>query len=219
MQIHKNELTTGILVIITAVIFTGAIIIIGMPGVLKPLNTYHVYFDNAMGIRPGAPVLLAGREIGKVSKLSSPIPLNQRPPGHLDFEVMIDLQVERKAEIYRTVTVNLTQQGLMGQQVINFVHGEETSGHAKDKTTFVGERIPDISESVSRDIKRLTGPESDLALTIKNVKTLTDTLNQSNIAGVINNTEQLTNTLKREPWRLLWPGTKSYPGDKKQKDH
>lgn len=217
MQIHRNELTTGILVIFTAVIFTAAIVIIGMPGVLKPLNTYHVYFDNAMGIRPGAPVLLAGREIGKVTNLTSPIPLNQRPADHADFEVMIDLQVERKAEIYQIVTVNLTQQGLMGQQVINFVHGEETSGLAKNKTAFVGERIPDISESVSKDIKRLTGPESDLALTIKNVKKLTDTLNESNIAGVINNTEQLTSTLKREPWRLLWPSSKSYPEDKKKK--
>jgi hypothetical protein len=40
-----------------------------------------------------------------------------------------------------------------------------------------------------------------------------ETLNNSKIPQVIKNSEQLTDTLKREPWRLLWPSTKSYPGD------
>jgi len=40
-----------------------------------------------------------------------------------------------------------------------------------------------------------------------------ETLNNSQIPQVIKNTEQFTDTLKREPWRLLWPSTKSYPGD------
>jgi len=65
MQIHKNELTTGILVLVTLGILAAILVVIGMPGVIKPLNTYRVYYDNASGIRPGAPVLLAGREIGK----------------------------------------------------------------------------------------------------------------------------------------------------------
>ena len=75
MQIRQNEITTGLLVLVTFGIFITILIIIGMPGLIKPLNTYRIYFDNAEGIRPGAPVLLAGREIGKVTSLKSPIPL------------------------------------------------------------------------------------------------------------------------------------------------
>jgi hypothetical protein len=77
----------------------------------------------------------------------------------------------------------------------------------------VGERVPDISEAVSANMKRLTGPDSDLALTIKNAKTFMETLNNSQIPQVIKNTAQFTDTLKREPWRLIWPSTKTYPGD------
>src|SRR5471032_878373 len=113
MQIHKNEITTGILVLVTVGVLLAILVVIGMPGVIKPLNTYRIYYDNANGIRPGAPVLLAGREIGKVTALQSPVPLDKRPAGHPDFEVSIDVQVERKAEVYHTVTVHLTQQGLM----------------------------------------------------------------------------------------------------------
>ena len=213
MQIHKNEITTGILVLVTFGILITILVIIGMPGVIKPLNTYRIYVDNAEGIRPGAPVLLAGREIGKVMALKSPVPSEKRPQGHPDYEVSIDVEVARNAEIFRTVTVHLTQQGLMGQQVIDFVHEDESSGLAENHTEFVGERVPDISEAVADNMKRLTGPGSDLALTIQNAKTFMETLNNSQIPQVIKNTEQFTDTLKREPWRLFWPETKSYPGD------
>jgi len=216
MQIHKNEITTGILVLCTLGILVAVLVVIGMPGVITPMNTYRIYYDNANGIRPGAPVLLAGREIGKVSALLSPVPLDKRPAGHADFEVAIDVQVAQEAQIYRVVLVRLTQQGLMGQQVIDFVQGDESSGLAEDRMEFIGERVPDLSESVADNMERLTGPDSDLAHTIKGTRTLMETLNGSQIKGVISNTEQMTDTLKREPWRLIWPSTKSYAGDEKK---
>src|SRR5271155_535433 len=80
---------------------------------------------------------------------------------------------------------------------------------------MVRERVPEISEMVADNMKRLTGPDSDLALTIKNAKTFMETLNNSQIPQVIKNTEQFTDTLKKEPWRLMWPATKSYPDDEK----
>ena len=84
---------------------------------------------------------------------------------------------------------------------------------AESHAEFIGERVPDISEAMTDDMKHLTGPDSDLALTIKNAKTFMETLNNSQIPQVIKNTAQFTDTLKREPWRLLWPATKSYSGD------
>lgn len=205
MQIHKNELTTGILVVATVLILLGVLVVIGMPGVLRPLNTYRIYYDNANGIRPGAPVLLAGREIGKVTLLESPVPLEKRPKDHANYEVSIDVQVDKKAMIYRNATARLTQQGLMGQQVIDFVRGDVNAGATENGAEFIGERVPDITESVNENMKRLTGPESDLAATIKNTKTFVAMLNKSPIPQVIENAEELTDVLKKEPWRLLWP--------------
>lgn len=214
MQIHKNETTTGILVLVSTVIFLAVVTVLGAPGLIKPLNTYKIYYDNASGIRPGAPVLLAGREIGKVTRMESPIAPEKRPPGHPDYEVAIEVQVDRKAQIYQNVTVHLTQQTLMGQQVIDFVHGDLASGVAPNHTEFTGERIPDLSESVSNQVKQLTGPGSDLAETLRNAHIFMDTLNHSQIKETIQNAEQMTDTLKREPWRLLWPATKEYSDDK-----
>ena len=205
MQIHKNELSTGILVLATLGVLTAILVVIGMPGLVKPLNTYRIYYDNANGIRPGAPVLLAGREIGKVTVLKSPVALDMRPKDHADYEVSIDVQVAKDATIYHDATARLTQQGLMGQQVIDFIRGDANSGLAENHSEFVGNRVPDITESVSENMKRLTGPESDLALTIKKTKTFVEMLNNSPIPQVIENAEQFTGVLKKEPWRLLWP--------------
>ncbi len=205
MQIKRNEITTGILVLVTLGIFTFFLILVGMPGVLKPLNTYRIYYDNANGIRPGAPVMLAGREIGKVTLLQSPVLLAQRPNGHPEDEVSIDVEVSREAQIYYDATVQLKQQGLMGQPVIDFVQEEAGSGLATNHTSFVGERIPDVSESISKNMDRLFGPGSDLTATIKNAKTFMETLNNAHISELINNTEQFTYILKKEPWRLVWP--------------
>ena len=43
MQIHKNEITTGILVLVTFGFLIAILVIIGLPGVIRPLNTYRIY--------------------------------------------------------------------------------------------------------------------------------------------------------------------------------
>lgn len=78
-------------------------------------------------------------------------------------------------------------------------------GMVRDTVWEIVERVSGITESVNENMKRLTGPESDLAATIKNTKTFVAMLNKSPIPQVIENAEQLTDVLKKEPWRLLWP--------------
>jgi len=101
----------------------------------------------------------------------------------------------------------------MGQEVIDFVHGDEKSDLAANHTDFVGERVPDLSESVNGHIERLTGEGSDLALMIRNGRQFVETLNKSDISTILTNAAELTDTLKHQPWRLIWKGTKEYPED------
>jgi hypothetical protein len=99
----------------------------------------------------------------------------------------------------------------MGQQVIDFVYGDEKIGLAENHTEFVGERVPDVTESVNENMKRLACPDSDLAVTIKNIKEFALMLNKSPLSQVIENTEQFTNLLKKKPWRLFWPSEPPAP--------
>src|SRR6184192_3139714 len=73
MRLQRNEIMTGLLVIGTIAVVAFLLVLLGAPGLFRPLVTYKIYFDNAAGIKQGAVVMLAGRKIGQVQKLYSPV--------------------------------------------------------------------------------------------------------------------------------------------------
>jgi len=73
MQLQKNEIMTGLLVVGTVAVLVFVLVLLGAPGLFRPLVTYKIYVDNAAGIKQGAVVMLAGRKIGQVQKLFSPV--------------------------------------------------------------------------------------------------------------------------------------------------
>ncbi len=132
MQLQRNEIMTGLLVIGTIAVVAFLLVLLGAPGLFRPLVTYKIYFDNAAGIKQGAPVMLAGRKIGQVQKLFSPVspqeekqaeeadatihvtepnasPSPSGTSGKLRFEVRVDVQVDKSAKVYRDAKTRLMQ--------------------------------------------------------------------------------------------------------------
>jgi phospholipid/cholesterol/gamma-HCH transport system substrate-binding protein len=305
MQIRREEIRTGLLVLVSIGILTGVLLAIGAPGVFKATNTYRVYFDNAAGLNQGAPVLLAGRRIGQVTNLLSPVPQRDRPKGYENYETLVQVEVDRSAEIFNKVQVHMLQTSLLGQPVIDFTNGDETSGLAPDNSYFVGIRAKDFTAAISDavdvikntvtpvaeqaektmkelsatsdNLRLMTAPGSNVDQTVvqfrhfgdnlvqisakdsalqkslNNIEMLTGTnghLNQTlanfdeltrdllkddrigktldnlqntsqKLTGIVNtaaprvdiitaNLEEATDTVKRQPWRLIFPTTKKY---------
>jgi phospholipid/cholesterol/gamma-HCH transport system substrate-binding protein len=306
MEIRREEVRTGLLVIVSIAIVTLVLLAIGMPGVFKDTNTYRIYFDNAAGLNQGAPVLLAGRKIGQVTNLVSPVPMRDRPEGYENYETLVQVEVDRSAQIYNKVQVHMLQTSLLGQPVIDFTNGDETSGLANNGSYFVGIRAKDFTAAISDavdvikntvtpvaiqaqktmqelsstadNLRLLTAPGSNVdqavtqfrhfgdnlvqisakgnalqqsldniqmltgsnghlnrslanvdqvttqilaqnrvGKTLANLQSTTDNLNTmvSTLAPrvdiITDNLAQATDTVKRQPWRLLWPSTKKYP--------
>jgi ABC-type transporter Mla subunit MlaD len=149
MEIRREEIRTGLLVIVSIAIITLVLLAIGAPGVFKATNTYRIYFDNAAGLTPGAPALLAGRRIGQVTSIFSPVPLNERPEGFKDDEAMVQVEVDRSAEVFNKVQVHMLQTSLLGQPVIDFTNGDPNSGLAANGSYFVGIRAKDFTAAIS----------------------------------------------------------------------
>lgn len=301
MQIRRQEIFTGLLVFATAAAAVFVLLLIGAPGTFSTVKTYYVHFDNVGGIKPGAPVNLAGRKIGQVTKLFSPVPLSQRPEDHPNFEALVEMKVSDSAGVFKEVTVTLSQFGLLGEFVIDLTSGDESSGPAPDGFHFIGVRAPDISQFMTEmlgsikpvateaektleqlrltavNLQRLTGEGSDFDGTMERMKALGDnlvslsskegplwnaiekfkgltgdlqhissdlverdtinlTLNSfrstvdelaatssslkdvignvgPELESTVRNVQQATDTLKRQPWRLVWPTTKKYPDE------
>jgi ABC-type transporter Mla subunit MlaD len=204
MQLQRNEILTGLLVIGTIAVVAFLLVLLGAPGLFRPLVTYRIYFDNAAAIKQGAPVMLAGRKIGQVQKLYSPVspkeekqaqdaeaavhppqrnasPIPSPTPGKLRFEVRVDVQVDKNAKVYRDAKARLMQLGLLGDMAIDITQGTETSGRAKDGDMFAGERTPDLGEAAAKMLEVIepvaaeaTNTMKDLQQTAQNLNRLTD---------------------------------------------
>ena len=202
MQLQRNEIMTGLLVIGTIAVLVFILVLLGAPGLFRPLVTYKIYFDNAAAIKQGAPVMLAGRKIGQVQKLFSPVsseeekraeeaaaaihpsepnaspaPAENKPK----FEVRVDVQVDKSAKVYRDARARLMQLGLLGDMAIDITQGIESSGRAKDGEIFAGERTPDLGEAAARMLEVIkpvaaeaTNTMKDLQQTAQNLNRLTD---------------------------------------------
>lgn len=210
MQLQRNELLTGLLVVGTAAVIVAVLILLGAPGLFRPLVTYHIYFDNAAGIKQGAPVMLAGRKIGQVQKLFSPVSREEderaqraaaaiRPPeatasatpanGKPKFEVRIDVQVDRNAVVYRDALTRMVSLGLLGDLAIDITQGTPESGRASEGEMFAGERTPDFSEAAAKllDVVQPVANEAtktmkELEDTAKNLSRITDENSELNQA-------------------------------------
>lgn len=208
MQLRRNEILTGLLVLATVAILTGILILLGAPGLFRPLVTYKIYLDNAAGIKLGAPVLLAGRKIGQVDKLFSPVskedaaraeaaaaalqPPDASPtPAALKpkYEARIDVRVDKDALVYKDARTRLVTLGLLGETAIDITQGNESSGRASDGEIFAGERVPDFGESISKmlDIVKPVATEAtatlkELQTTAANLSRITDENSQLNMA-------------------------------------
>lgn len=212
MQLQRNEILTGLLVIGTIAVVAFLLVLLGAPGLFRPLVTYKIYFDNAAGIKQGAVVMLAGRKIGQVQKLYSPLSLKEQKqaedaeaalhatepnpspsptatPGKPRFEVRVDVQVDKHAKVYRDAKTRMMQLGLLGDMAIDITQGTEASGRAKDGEIFAGERTPDLGEAAAKMLEVIkpvaaeaTNTMKDLQQTAQNLNQLTDKNSELNLA-------------------------------------
>src|SRR6476646_5142361 len=225
MQLQRNEVLTGLLVLATIAVLTFILVLLGAPGLFRPLVTFRIYLDNAAGIKQGAPVLLAGRKIGQVDKLYSPVSKDEAAkaeaaaealhagdpsPTPMDkpkYEARIDVKVDKNALVYKDARARLFTLGLLGEVAIDITQGNETSGRASDGEIFAGERVPDFGESISKmlDIVKPVAAEAtntlkELQTTAQNLSRITDENSQLNmgLAQFRTFVENLTNLTARD---------------------
>lgn len=306
MRFERTEIKTGIFFVLTFGILLLVVLYLAAPDVFKQRREFEIFFDNAGGLKPGAAVNLAGRKIGQVISIESPVAKKLRPRP--DMEVLAILRVDASARVFRDASARMVAYGLLAELQIDFVRGNEESGLAESGTTFIGEREGSINDSASKAIKTLEpvaaaaeatikdlrvtvgtlnaffGQGSDLQASITNIKRVGENLGhltekdgalglaienirvlsgklasdtgslmqtlaglkeatdqltkkkqleqtlaslraaaakaerligglEPKLAGTLRNVEQLTDTLKRQPWRVIWPSTKKYPED------
>ena len=111
------EVKVGILILIALVILTGFLVLMGGLS-FQPTYKLSVDFDNPGGIQPGAPVKIAGVEVGKVKEVEFRGAYQAAPGAKREPLIRVIISVEKRYQpaIHDNALFYVTSQGLLGEQ-------------------------------------------------------------------------------------------------------
>lgn len=176
MNVLRQEIRTGLLVVFSLAVLFLVLLYLGAPGVFVPQKTYYVYLENAYGLKQGADVAVAGRKVGQVIQLSSPVAEDERPEPNL--ETMVEVRVSRASKIYKKGKVQVTSSSLLGEMFIDFTAGVVSSGEAPAKYPFVGTGPNNITDAVPKILDLLNPVVAEVTATLNVLQKTALSINQ-----------------------------------------
>jgi phospholipid/cholesterol/gamma-HCH transport system substrate-binding protein len=161
---------------------------------------YYVYavFDEIAGLDTKAPVMLNGREVGKVEDIDIEYKGDST-------RIVLKIWLSEEAKIRDDASVSIKTLGLMGEKYIQ-ISSSEGKNFIRPEAVLIGKPYMDLdvlmeeAKGIADEIKNLAG-------------SLNSTLegNQDNVSQIIENLEsasanmeEFTEDIKNNPWKLLF---------------
>jgi phospholipid/cholesterol/gamma-HCH transport system substrate-binding protein len=174
----QQELKIGI-VVAAAIIIAGIMITLaGGRSFYRQGYQIKIYFDYVSGLDVGAPVRLAGMEIGEVQDLQL-----------IDNQIEANIWVESSAKIYSNAKVTINSLGIVGEKYIEITLGKK-GRLLKNGDSLIGENPVNVEEVLVRServIKMLDYQVKFLERIMFNGQTTWE-----EVAGIIHNLSEIT---------------------------
>lgn len=142
-QLKWSQLKVGITVIVAAITLGVLTVLMSGGGLFTSKIKLKSYFDDANGLRVGAPVRLSGVDIGNVTAISvvsnqplTPVEVTMKVVTKYDFNLRKD-----------SVTL-LSTAGVLGETYLNIDSSHATQGPAQDGDVLRSQEVPDFSDMV-----------------------------------------------------------------------
>ena len=134
------QVRAGIFILAILVVLAGAILLMGQKTKLfTATNTLHITMDNVAGLKVGAPVWLAGVDVGVVEQIRFKAPKTSN-------EVKITMEVDREAlkKVGPDSRITIKTRGLMGEKYVDIVPSQHY--YEKPGDSFSGQSVPSIDD-------------------------------------------------------------------------
>lgn len=231
MDYYRSEIKTGIIVVICVVILIFATFYVGGTNMFGSTYTVNVIYKNIGGLELDAPVYYAGLEAGKVKEMRILTrPEKDKFPGNT---VMVNILVDKLAQIKKDSKVSIKTIGFMGLKYIDITPGSENAETMSQNTIVMGETSQDINEvmesvgqivdqikprtgSIIAGLDNIAGENGTLQATITDLHKFINNaddvivINKDDIKKIISNLSSATeslklfaNDIKEHPWKLL----------------
>jgi phospholipid/cholesterol/gamma-HCH transport system substrate-binding protein len=145
-QLKWSQLRVGITVLISTLTLAVLLFLMsGSSGLFTRRITLKSYFDNAQGLRVGAPVRLSGVDVGNVSKiLIVPDKDKQLTP----VEVVMKVSTRYSYAIHRDSVTSLETAGVLGETYLDIDSLQALGPAARDGDTLPTQVHPDFNQVV-----------------------------------------------------------------------
>ncbi len=145
-EVRWSQLKVGVLVIVALAALSLLITLMSgsSGGIFSRRIVVHSYFENASGLKPGAPVNLQGVTIGSVKKIII-VPGRKLAP----VEVIMSLGLTYKAALRTDTSASLATAGVLGDTFVDL-----DSSHATGPPLKTGDEVPVVQTPSLSDVIR-----------------------------------------------------------------
>jgi len=143
-QLKWSQLKVGITVIVASVTLGVLLFLMsGTAGLFTPRITVKSYFDNAEGLRVGAPVRLSGVDIGNVTGISI-----VRDKPLTPVEVTMKISTKFSYGMRRDSVTSLETAGVLGETFLDIDSSQAVAAPVQDGDTLPTQVHPDFNQVV-----------------------------------------------------------------------
>jgi len=145
-QLKWSQLKVGLTVLFASVTLAVLLLLMGNTGGLfTPKIIIRSYFDNASGLREGAPVRLNGVDVGNVTTIRVvPDPARQVNP----VEVVMKVSTKYHANLHKDSKTLLSTAGVLGETYIDIDSSQAKGPEARDGDELKAQFVPDFQDVV-----------------------------------------------------------------------
>jgi ABC-type transporter Mla subunit MlaD len=191
----KEEIKAGLIIIISLILLSGFIILIGGSQFFEKLDKYYVKVMDAAGLEVGAQVKLGGVRIGRVLNINAP-----KGPGQ---PITIEIGIKNGMILYKGTQALITQVGLVGDIYLllsvdkttneQFHVGETIPSEEQVQFARIMARVEDLSKSIDRLIS-----DVDKLFSQKNIKEIEKVIENTNrtIVSASSSLDKIVSALK-----------------------
>jgi phospholipid/cholesterol/gamma-HCH transport system substrate-binding protein len=145
-QVKWSQLRVGITVIFASLVLALLLFLMsGTGGLFSKRITLISYFDNAEGLRQGAPVRLSGVDIGNVSKI---LIVRDKDKQLTPVEVVMKVGTKYDFNLRRDSVTSLQTAGVLGETFMDIDSSQAIGPPAQDGDTLPTRVHPDFNEVV-----------------------------------------------------------------------
>jgi phospholipid/cholesterol/gamma-HCH transport system substrate-binding protein len=144
-QLKWSQLKVGITVLAASITLGVLSFLMGGAGLFTPKITLRSYFDNAGGLRIGAPVRLEGVDIGNIARIRVVADQNKQLTP---VEVEMRVSTRYHDSLRKDSITSLSTAGVLGETFIDIDSSRARQAEARDGDELPARNVPDIQDVV-----------------------------------------------------------------------